>query len=285
MAPTFVQIALSAFLAAALSVKAETHTISFTNNLRSCGKGTPALIVHGSLVSNGTAYTQSGTMQGIAYLQTGDCLFNGEGCGLLEFNMANPTPGVPGSGSSTDISLITPHELNVPIGFNYYNGCDGQGTQCLTGTCHTAFFQPDDTQVQVACQDDNADLMITFCPDGSSSSGSSSSESAAPASSASATKKAATSSAAAATSTTAAAEATTSEAVETAATSTVKHVAVATSAAESSASASAASSVPTTRASSKTCKAKAAANKRSNQSAAKRANSWHHRSRNARAAF
>ncbi|VDB95947.1 unnamed protein product [Peniophora sp. CBMAI 1063] len=284
MAPTFVQLALSAFLAASL-VSAESHTISFTNN---CGKGTPQLIIDGQVVSNGTAYTNDGVINGIAYLQTGPCLLNGENCALMEFNMANPV--VAGGGSSVDISLISPHALNVPIGFNYYNGCDGTGSSCLTDTCHTAFFEPDDNQVQVACQTDNVDLMITFCPSGSSSSSddSSSSTSVAASSAASTQKAATTSSAAAATSTAAAVTSTASSADDSAATSPVKHVAAATSVestATASASASAASTAATTRASSKTCKAKAAARKRSDQSAAKRANSWHHRSRNARAAF
>lgn len=52
----------------------------------------------------------------------------------------------------------------------YYNGCDGTGATCkynlqivalcssfqgASGTCDTAFFNPNDNQVQVACQTDN----------------------------------------------------------------------------------------------------------------------------------
>ena len=42
-----------------------------------------------------------------SYLQTGECLFNGEHCTLMEYNLGNPT--CPGCGSSVDISLIDPY--------------------------------------------------------------------------------------------------------------------------------------------------------------------------------
>jgi hypothetical protein len=48
---------------------------------------------------------------------TGECLFNGEECTLIELNLNNPT--TPGSGSSADISLISPHAFNVPAAFWY----------------------------------------------------------------------------------------------------------------------------------------------------------------------
>ena len=86
----------------------------------------------------------------------------------------NPTS--PGSGSSTDISLIPPHVFSVTSGFgwvfapssslilakwwvgtyaSYFNGCDGAGADCTNQNCNTAFHQPNDTGVQVACQIDN----------------------------------------------------------------------------------------------------------------------------------
>ncbi|KAH9987647.1 hypothetical protein BJV74DRAFT_773875 [Russula compacta] len=143
-------------------VRGESHTIRF-NNL--CGKGTPQLVIGGKVLSNGSDWTSDGPAQsGIAYLQTGPCWLNGEQCAIVEFNLNNP--GCPGCGSSTDISLISPHALNVPTGFSYYNGCDGQGATCTTPDCNTAFHNSNDNQVQVACQTNNVDLLITFCPSG-----------------------------------------------------------------------------------------------------------------------
>jgi len=141
-------------------VRAESHTIRFKNQ---CGVGTPQLVIGGKVLSNGEDWTSYGPAQsGIAYLQTGPCLLNGEYCALVEFNLNNPA--CPGCGSSVDISLIEPHGLNVPLAINYFNGCDGQGAICTTSGCNTAFHNPDDNQVQVACQDDNVNLLITFCP-------------------------------------------------------------------------------------------------------------------------
>ena len=38
---------------------------------------------------------------------------------------------------------------------SYYNGCENTGADCKSGSCPTAFFKPDDTHVQVACQKNN----------------------------------------------------------------------------------------------------------------------------------
>jgi len=130
------------------------------------------LIQGANTLSNGQDYTSNGPLSSaIAYLQTGNCLFNGENCAIVEMTLGNPT--CPGCGSSVDISLIAPHALNVPTSFSFYNGCDGTGATCSTPDCKTAFFQPNDNQVQVACQTDNVDLLITFCGDGSTGSSSS----------------------------------------------------------------------------------------------------------------
>ena len=45
----------------------------------------------------------------------GSCGDNGEGCTLIETTLVNPTS--PGSGSSTDISLIPPLAFSVTSGF------------------------------------------------------------------------------------------------------------------------------------------------------------------------
>ncbi|KAH9858836.1 hypothetical protein C2E23DRAFT_695453, partial [Lenzites betulinus] len=161
-----------AVLAGALA-RAEQHTIRFENK---CGKGTPQLIQGGKVLSTGQDYTSNGPFSaGIAYLQTGGCGFNGEDCTLLEMTLVNPT--APGAGSSTDISLITPHAFNVETSFSYFGGCDGQGATCSSGTCKTAFFQPNDNQVQVQCQTENVGLLITFCGDATASSATTSSHS------------------------------------------------------------------------------------------------------------
>ncbi|KAF8624951.1 hypothetical protein AX15_005628 [Amanita polypyramis BW_CC] len=146
-------------LALVTIVSAETHTVHFNNR---CGFGTPTLIRGGNVLSTGGDYVSNGPLvSAIAYLQTGSCGFNGEGCTLIETTLINPTS--PGSGSSTDISLIPPHAFSVASGFGYYNGCDGAGADCTNPNCPTAFFQPDDTHVQVACQVNNVNLAISFC--------------------------------------------------------------------------------------------------------------------------
>lgn len=42
-----------------------------------------------------------------------------------------------------------------------------------SGSCNTAFFQPNDNQVQVQCQADNVNLKISFCSNGGTGSDSS----------------------------------------------------------------------------------------------------------------
>ncbi|KAF9561904.1 glycopeptide [Agrocybe pediades] len=153
-------VALAVALAVAIvGAHAESHTVRFTNR---CGFGTPRLIQGGNVLSTGGDFTSNGPLVGaIAYLQTGSCGFNGEGCTLIETTLRNPTS--PGSGSSTDISLIAPHSFSVTSGFGYFNGCDGAGTNCNGPNCNTAFHVPTDNQVQVACQSSNVNLAITFC--------------------------------------------------------------------------------------------------------------------------
>ncbi|KAJ7901811.1 hypothetical protein B0H14DRAFT_2668553, partial [Mycena olivaceomarginata] len=144
-------------LASAISVFAESHTVKFDNR---CGYGTPQLIKGGDVLTT-TSYESSGELAAAV-------AFNGENCTLLELTMTNPV--AVGGGSSADISLIDPHKYSVPTRIEFYGGCDGISTTCDSPSCKTAFFHPDDTWVQIACQEDNANLLITFCPDGSSSS-------------------------------------------------------------------------------------------------------------------
>jgi len=164
MSTTFVSAALAAVLFATASVRAETHIIRFDNQ---CGYGTPQLIQGGNVLSTGEDYTSNGPFESaIAYLQTGACGFNGEDCTLLEMTIGNPV--VAGGGSSTDISLITPHAYSVQSSFAYFGGtggCDYTGANCASATCPQAFFYSDETQVQVACQEDDINLLIAFCAD------------------------------------------------------------------------------------------------------------------------
>ncbi|KAH9947496.1 hypothetical protein B0H21DRAFT_821804 [Amylocystis lapponica] len=145
-----------AAIAAFVQVSAEVHTITFNN---ACGYGTPILKGQdGSTLSTGGAYTGSGALDGvIAFLQNGNCGGNGEGCTLVEATLSNGY-------SSADISLISPHSFSVSSGFGYYNGCDNSGADCTYNGCPDAFYQPDDTHVQVGCSaNDVRQPCITFC--------------------------------------------------------------------------------------------------------------------------
>ncbi|KAJ7503672.1 glycopeptide [Mycena galericulata] len=146
---------LTGLLAVAIgSVRAETHTVHFTNL---CGGGTPTLIRGPNVLSTGGDYTINGPLiSAIAYLQTGGCGFNGEGCTLVETTLNN-------AGSSTDISLIPSHAFSVTSGFGYYNGCDGAGADCTEPDCPQAFEDPSQTYKQVGCSAANVNLAITFC--------------------------------------------------------------------------------------------------------------------------
>ncbi|PIL32309.1 hypothetical protein GSI_05555 [Ganoderma sinense ZZ0214-1] len=149
------QFSLSAAAFVALAglvgaVVGETHIVHFDN--RCNVTGTPQLIRGGQVLSNGSDYTSPGPLvSAIAYLQTGHCGFNGENCTLIETTLING-----GSGSNTDISLISPHKFSVTSGFGYYNGCDGAGADCTDQECPEQYHP-------VPCSADNVNLAITFC--------------------------------------------------------------------------------------------------------------------------
>jgi hypothetical protein len=169
----------------------------------------------------------------------------------MELTLGNPT--CPGCGSSADISLIPPHAFSVTTSFSYFNGCDGTGTTCASADCSTAFFVPDDNQVQVACQADNVDLLITFCGDATEvvKSGFQSAQPAAPAASSSPPPvKAAPSSAPAATPTAQHSSSAAAAAPSSAAVIGVESAPAVSSSASASSSAASASGTPTR----KTCK-------------------------------
>ncbi|KAJ3724453.1 hypothetical protein C8R42DRAFT_661836 [Lentinula raphanica] len=156
-------LCLLSFLFSSVNADSETHIVKFDNQ---CGYGQPQLI-QGNDVLTTTEYQFNSSYSGIAYLQTGNCGFNGENCGIIEMTLDNPT--VSGSGSSADISYIPPLAYSVPYKFEFYGGCDGSGASCTSSDCSEAFFQSDQTYVQVACQTDNVNILITFCEGGSSS--------------------------------------------------------------------------------------------------------------------
>ncbi|KAJ3799154.1 hypothetical protein GGU11DRAFT_778025 [Lentinula aff. detonsa] len=163
MAFTLITTTLLCVLSFLISlVNAETHVVKFDNQ---CGYGAPQLI-QGNDVLTTTEYQFNESYSGIAYLQTGNCGFNGEYCGIVEMTLNNPT--VNGGGSSADISYIPPLAYSVPYKFEFYGGCDGNGASCTSSDCSEAFYEPDQTYVQVACQTDNVNILITFCEGGSS---------------------------------------------------------------------------------------------------------------------
>ncbi|TFK44004.1 hypothetical protein BDQ12DRAFT_717201 [Crucibulum laeve] len=105
---------------------AEQHGVTFDNQ---CGSGRPIITEGGSVISDGSStYTNSSSLwAGRAFLQTGSCGSNGEGCTVVEMTLINPT-------STVDISLIPPFELSVSANqllveqqhLQYYGGIDLQ---------------------------------------------------------------------------------------------------------------------------------------------------------------
>ncbi|KAF9561624.1 hypothetical protein CPC08DRAFT_722703 [Agrocybe pediades] len=145
---------------------AEIHTVHFVNR---CNTGTPKLVQGNTVLASGSDYTSHVPLIGAkAYLQIQDpiplldrCGLNGSGCTTVETNLVNPTS--PGSGSRTDISLALPYKYSVKTGFGYYAGCDGAGASCGGENCNAAMKQTTDTYLQVACERNNVNLIITFC--------------------------------------------------------------------------------------------------------------------------
>ncbi|KAJ8090702.1 hypothetical protein PM082_018266 [Marasmius tenuissimus] len=108
---------LAVLAAAAGTVMGERHTVNMINR---CGRGTPQLIRGPKVLSTGGSYTENNPLtSAIAYLQTGQCLFNGENCMTAELTLKNANPSQPGSGSSVNLSLIPIHAFNVPIALKY----------------------------------------------------------------------------------------------------------------------------------------------------------------------
>ncbi|KAJ7927173.1 hypothetical protein B0H13DRAFT_1598929, partial [Mycena leptocephala] len=124
------------------------------------------LVQAGTVLSSGENFTANGSfLSAIACLQSdlaGEkmCGLNWEGCTLIEMSLINPESGQPRSGSSTDISLITPHNFTAPARFRYFNGCDGNVTECLQANCSTTFHASDDGWVHVGCQEDDVNLEV-----------------------------------------------------------------------------------------------------------------------------
>ncbi|KAJ3751107.1 glycopeptide [Lentinula detonsa] len=141
---------LAAFTATiSMGVQAETHTVTLSNY---CGSGIPLLKQNGVTVSTGAAYIVNGPLSAIAYLDTGSCGANGEGCTVLETTLDNA------QGSSTTFNMTS---YSIPTGFGYYNGCDGEGWDCTNLGCPgaTGIISP----LPIRCTAENVDLAVTFC--------------------------------------------------------------------------------------------------------------------------
>ncbi|KAJ7176365.1 hypothetical protein C8R43DRAFT_867758, partial [Mycena crocata] len=118
--------------------------------------GTPVNMLHTSIVTKKTSSdfrTNGPLISAIAYLQTGACGFNGEGCTLLETTLSNGF-------SSTDVSLIPPHTFSVTTGFGYFNGCDGVGADCTHPDCPEAFENSEETFKQKGCSAADVNLAV-----------------------------------------------------------------------------------------------------------------------------
>ncbi|KAF8187594.1 hypothetical protein K438DRAFT_1595248 [Mycena galopus ATCC 62051] len=120
---------LAVIAVAAGQALAETHTVTFNNN---CSSGTPTLIGQGGVVlSTGDAYTIDGPLlSAFAYLQTGECGFNGENCLVVETTLMNPSTTTEGVGSVTDLTLVPPRAFSVTTGFAYVGACAPAGADC-----------------------------------------------------------------------------------------------------------------------------------------------------------
>ncbi|THU95973.1 hypothetical protein K435DRAFT_110196 [Dendrothele bispora CBS 962.96] len=136
----------------------ESHIVNLINQ---CGFGEPVLLQNGNPIQlSGNKLTSNGAFTaGVAYLDTGNCGTLSNDCIVVEMSLQNS--GV----SAADISLISPHEFNVPVRFEFANGnCTGQGQTCSNESCNNALHDPTDVQGTVICQEENVGLDITFCP-------------------------------------------------------------------------------------------------------------------------
>jgi len=161
MAFTLIYAAVVAAFLATVVQADEKHTIRFDNR---CGFGTPILVQGGKILSTGEDYTSKGVLSSAtAYLQTGQCLLDGENCTLMGMTLRNPT--TTGGGSSADISSMPPYGFSVSTSFSYFGGCDGIGATCSDEKCSTVFSKFGHSQDQLACQENNVNILITFCGD------------------------------------------------------------------------------------------------------------------------
>ncbi|KAJ7805877.1 hypothetical protein B0H14DRAFT_2610950 [Mycena olivaceomarginata] len=88
------------------TVRAETHTIEFTNK---CGFGTvrivlflpPTFVESGRVLSTGDFTINGPLINGIAYLETGACGTSGEGCTTVQANLTD-------GNSCAEVSLVPP---------------------------------------------------------------------------------------------------------------------------------------------------------------------------------
>ncbi|KAE9409376.1 hypothetical protein BT96DRAFT_970278 [Gymnopus androsaceus JB14] len=171
-------IALIAMIFVA-GTRAETHTVSFLNN---CGEGTP------TLMQNGARFLLEKITQLTVFLirpsriSTSPVCANGADCTAVVITLSNEivispttTYNVHRFGSSS--SLLCRYRIRVrcaPMAKTiqvltrnsidrYYNGCDDLGADCLEAGCIEGYQSGDTAIPQIICEDDNADIVITFC--------------------------------------------------------------------------------------------------------------------------
>ncbi|EIW52330.1 glycopeptide [Trametes versicolor FP-101664 SS1] len=124
-----------------------------------CGSGTPTLVQGGRVLSTGGDFVSNGPLNSaVAYLQTGQCGFDGQNCAAVEMTLANP------SDSFADISLIPPHAFNVgSVSFRFFGTCSGFGATCASAGCGAAMHSADDTGAIVFCGESDVNLLVEFC--------------------------------------------------------------------------------------------------------------------------
>ncbi|KAF9222470.1 hypothetical protein BS17DRAFT_191084 [Gyrodon lividus] len=122
-----------------------THTVNMTNN---CGFGVATLdqVPSITLATGSQSYTNA-TVNAGAFLNT-------------DVSM-NDTISI------VVVDLIPTHVFTVPVGFTFFNGCDGAGVscRCLSSDCVNAIRDPSQNSGMVTCSMAGAGVLVTFCPD------------------------------------------------------------------------------------------------------------------------
>ncbi|KIM83674.1 hypothetical protein PILCRDRAFT_819322 [Piloderma croceum F 1598] len=159
--PSFTTVITATLLLATpllMSVRAESHQVTFTNN---CGRGTPLFLYQGNGNPQGATTIQGELNGGIAWLgNQGNCESSGVNCGAVEFTLQNT------GYSQADFTLETGsglgnHQYTYAMAFNFINGCSN-GASCDEPNCPCAFTDPTNGCLY-QCSANNAGIHIQFC--------------------------------------------------------------------------------------------------------------------------